>query len=104
MSATGKAAGVGRSIPDYPGRDAMAEFLAPLIGPASKRLAGTHVQRLLGYWLMWRLVGGRDALIEQGMISQATAYKTEKEFRQAFGFTVAELDPERVFPEFVRDD
>lgn len=104
MSATGKAARVGRSIPDYPGRDALSGFLAPVIGPASKRVAGTHVQRLLGYWLMWRIVGGRDAIIAQGIMSQASAYRTEKEFREAFGFTVAELDPERVFPEFARDD
>lgn len=104
MSATGKAVAAGRAMPDYPGRDAWTGFLAPLIGPASKRLAGTHVQRLLGYWILWRLVGGRDQIIEQGIMSQATAYKTEKEFRQAFGFPVSELDPERVFPELARDD
>lgn len=97
MSATGRAAAVGRSLPKYPGRDVLEAALGSLLGPAANRLSGTHVQRLLGYWVMWRVFGGRDALIEQGIMSQSAAYRNEKEFREAFGFTVSELALTRVF-------
>lgn len=99
MSATGKAIQAGRGVPRYPGRDVLEAALGPLLGPAAHRLAGTHVQRLLGYWVMSRVFGGRDALIEQGIVSRAGAYKSEKEFREAFGCTPDELALERVFPE-----
>jgi hypothetical protein len=46
---------------------------------------------------MWRTFGGRDALVDQGIISRASAYRLEKEFRDAFGCDVSELPLTRVF-------
>lgn len=97
MSATGKAVRAARGIPKYPGKEVLEAALGPLLGPASNKLAGTHVQRLLGYWVMYRVFGGRDAIVEQGIMSQASAYRNEKEFREAFGLPVSDLTIERVF-------
>lgn len=99
MSATGKAARVGRGIPRYPGREVLEQTFGPILAPTANRIAGIHVQRLLGYWVMARAFGGRDALIEQGILSRSGAYKSEKEFREAFGCTPEELTLDQVFPE-----
>lgn len=97
MSATGSAARMGSNMSNYPGRKALEAGLGPLLGPGANKLAGTHVQRLLGYWVMWRVFGGRDALIGQGFMSMSSAYKAEREFKRAFGIDVSELALTRVF-------
>jgi len=57
-------------------------------------LARTAVQRLMGYWVMWHLLGGLEGLISSGCMSSASAYRQRTEFAKVFGVTVEDFAPE----------
>lgn len=97
MSATGKAIRAGKNMPVYPGRDVIEAVLGPVVLPAGTKLAGAHLQRLLGYWVLVNVLGSREAIIDQKLLSRASAYRNEREFREALGIEVQDLTVERVF-------
>lgn len=73
---------VGRSIP---GVEAL-----------SGAIAGSIVQRLLGFWVMWHLAGGLEPLIEAGWLSRSTVYRQRGQFHRVLGTDVDVFWPEAV--------
>lgn len=57
-------------------------------------MARTAVQRLMGYWVMWHLLGGLEGLISSGSMSSASAYRQRTEFAKVFGVSVEEFAPD----------
>jgi hypothetical protein len=88
MSAVTAAAAVGRVLPDYPGREVLQQLLRPVVEPLAQRYAGHHVQRLLGFWLCWHVMGGLDGLLAAGHWSRAGVYRNRREFLEVFGVEV----------------
>ena len=73
--------------------DAYVDFLRPVLDPASKRVAGHVVERLLGFWLMWQFYGGMDGLIASGVLARTTVYRQRAEFHAVFHVDVADFQP-----------
>ena len=73
--------------------DAYVDFLRPVLDPASKRVAGHVVERLLGFWLMWQFYGGQDGLIASGVLAKSTVYRQRVEFQHVFGVDVSDFQP-----------
>jgi hypothetical protein len=84
--------------PNYPGRKhveaVLGPVLAPVINPVAKKWAGTTVQRLLGFWVIWHTYGDLSALVETGLMSRTTAYRQRAEFVRIFGVNVEDFQPE----------
>jgi hypothetical protein len=73
-------------------KDAGAIWLE--IRTAQGKIAGSSVQRLIGFWVLWHTFGGLDDLATAGVISRTGVYTQRKEFRLVFGVDVAEFQPE----------
>lgn len=82
------------NMPHYPGRAALERGLRPLLTPLAKAYAGRRVLVMLGFWVAWHTMGGRQGLIESGLTSKAAAYKHEHEFLEMFGARVEAWQPE----------
>lgn len=67
-----------------PGLKAFTEVLRPEVEPLARRYAVGTVQRLLGFWVCWHMVGGLDALIAAGW-PQRTVYQNRIDFLKVFG-------------------
>lgn len=67
--------------------------MIPGVTPVAQGFARSTVQRLLGFWLMWQLFGGRQGLFDAGAISHSTCYRQENEFRRVFGAEVGDWAP-----------
>lgn len=83
-----------QKVPDYPGREILERVLGPLVAPLTLRIAGTTVQRLLGFWVLHATYGDLFGLVDAGVFSRAGVYKWSKEFRDLFGVEVGEFLPE----------
>lgn len=94
---SGKIAKMAEAVPNYPGRSAWETALQPLLEPVTKKYAGTVIERLLGYWVLVHTFGGREEVVEMGLLGKATAYKREAEFEKVFGKTVYDLPPSKIF-------
>lgn len=57
----------------------------PGVSPVAHGIARNTVQRLLGFWLMWHIYGGRSGLLGAGVMAESTMYRQINEFRQVFG-------------------
>ncbi len=73
--------------------EAYVDFLKPVMEPVSKRVAGHTVERLLGFWLMWHIYGGMEALIGSGVLARTTVYRQRVEFQHVYGVDVTEFLP-----------
>lgn len=65
-----------------------------LIQGAAKKFAGHQVQRMLGFWMMWHAWGGREALIESGVLSRSNVYLQRALFSAIFNVDVDDFLPE----------
>lgn len=57
--------------------------LNPLIEPQAKKVAGSMVVDLMGFWMVWQLEGGYEGLRRTGM-SRSAIYRRVKLFRTLF--------------------
>lgn len=64
-----------------------------VFGPVAGQIAGHTLQRLLGFWCVWHLMGGADGARVLG-ISDRQIQRTRREFVEAFGSDVADFLPE----------
>lgn len=64
-----------------------------VFGPMAGQVAGHTVQRLLGFWCVWHLMGGADGARLLG-ISDRQVRRTRVEFVEAFGVDVADFLPD----------
>ena len=81
-------------IPQYPGRKALEGLLRPVVAPAGRMYAGHKIQRLLGFWVLWHMMGGRDGVLKAQMVSRGGEWNQRSEFREAFGVEVQDFMPE----------
>jgi hypothetical protein len=70
-----------------------------VVGPSAERISAQIVMRLLGYWQVHQLVGGRAEIIDRGWMGRRAAYQCEADFRHVFGCEVSDFDP-LVLPKF----
>lgn len=66
----------------------------PGVQAASKAVSRGIVQRLVGFYVLWHLCGGLDALISSGILSRATAYREKVEFYALFNVPVEDFAPD----------
>lgn len=92
-------ANLARKVPRYPGQDQIEEAMKPLVRPFAERWTASIVMRLLGYWHVHQLVGGRAEIVDHGWMSRRAAYQTEADFRRIFGCEVDDFDP-AILPRF----
>lgn len=64
---------------------AMVGGMIPGVPALSQGIARQSVQRLLGFWMLWHLSGGRQGLLSNGIMASSTVYRQENEFRAVFG-------------------
>lgn len=64
--------------------------------PLAKEVAGATIERMVGYWVMWHLAGGFDALLAKGWLSRSAVYRSRNEFRRFMGVDVEAFWPEAV--------
>lgn len=57
--------------------------LMPLVEPQAKKVAGSLVVDLLGFWMVWQLEGGFEGVRRTGM-SRSAIYRRIKLFRTIF--------------------
>lgn len=62
----------------------------PGVSALSRGVARSTVQRLLGFWMMWHMYGGREGIFAAGVMAHSTYYRQEAEFRVVFGEDVAD--------------
>jgi hypothetical protein len=74
---------------------AYQEAATKILGPAVHVVATNTLQRLVGFWVMWHLMGERDGLRAIGYQDKAIQ-RSRKEFQHAFGMSVDEFWPEAV--------
>jgi hypothetical protein len=84
VSAHTRARAVSEALPAYPGRDVLAQLLRPVVEPLARKYAGHHVQRLLGFWLCWHVMGGMEGLVASGLWSRGSIYRQRHEFLEVF--------------------
>lgn len=65
----------------------------PGVKAATQGVAWNTVQRLMGFWVMWHLFGGLDAVLAGGMPS-SSAYRNRTDFRRVFKVDVEDFLPE----------
>jgi len=82
------------AMPQYPGRKSLEGLLRPLVAPAGRVYAGHKIQRLLGYWVLWHAMGGREGLLKARMVSRGGEWNQRSEFRAVFGVEVEDFMPE----------
>lgn len=87
------ASNVAKKLPRYPGQDHAEKVTIYVVGPFAERWTATIVMRLLGYWQVHRMVGGRAEIVDHGWMSRRAAYAAEADFRRVFGCEVADWDP-----------
>lgn len=63
-------------------------------GPAVGQIAASTVTRLVGFWLMWHLMGGYEGMRALGWGKTAT-WKNRIQFREVFGVEVEDFMPEQ---------
>ena len=68
--------------------------MGAVVGPAARVYAGHKIQRLLGYWVLWHAMGGRDGLLKAQMLSRPGEWSQRSEFRAVFGVEVQDFMPE----------
>ncbi len=88
MSSVAAMKAINAATPDYPGREALQALLRPVVEPLARKYAGHHVQRLLGFWFCWQVMGGMDGMVGSGMWSRAAVYRQRHEFHEVFGMEV----------------
>jgi hypothetical protein len=93
MSATGRLVKIGKAVPDYPGKDALAEALRPVLGPLARNMANGMLQRLLGFWVVWHTYGGVHEIVAAGLMARGTVYRQRNEFLEVFGVNVEDFMP-----------
>lgn len=64
---------------------ALISGMIPGVSALSLGVARSTVQRLLGFWLMWHIYGGRSGLLGAGVMAESTMYRQVNEFRRVFG-------------------
>lgn len=72
---------------------ALMAGMLPGVQELGQGFARSTVQRLLGFWVLWHLYGGLDAIIANGVNSTASAYRQRSEFVTVFGVDVEEFAP-----------
>lgn len=65
----------------------------PGVSALSRGIARSSVQRLLGFWMMWHMYGGREGIFAKRVMLSSTYYRQESEFRAVFGQDVSEWAP-----------
>jgi hypothetical protein len=69
------------------------KVLNALLGPAVRPVAGVTIQRLMGFHLLWHMLGGEKALRDLGW-DYVTVWRAKKDFQRIFGATVEDGFPE----------
>lgn len=65
--------------------------------PLAKDVAGSVIQRLLGFWVMWHLAGGNaEALLKSGWVARSGMYRMRSEFHHRMGVEVEVFWPEAI--------
>jgi hypothetical protein len=75
-------------------RDYAETAITSAVLPFAKTYAGHKVQRLLGFWLVWHITGGRTGMLDSGCWSRASIHRQEVEFRSLYGINVEDFWPE----------
>lgn len=68
--------------------------MLPGVEAVSRQWAGSKVTKLLGFWLMWHMLGGLRGLIDLGAYTTSSAYRIRGEFVEVFGLDVEEFWPQ----------
>lgn len=73
----------------------VAQFagMIPGVSLVTGSVARSTVQRLLGFWVLWHVYGGMDAMVAAGVASQSSAYRNRTEFLEVFGVDVENFAP-----------
>lgn len=66
----------------------------PGVSPVAHGIARNTVQRLLGFYVLWHIFGGQQALMSSGAVSTSSCYRQMHEFRHVFGCDVQDWCPE----------
>lgn len=69
-------------------------FTRKIIEPMATQIAGHSVQRLLGFWVLWHMMGGSSRGVQLVGIGERQIQRTKREFLVAFGCDVSEFLPE----------
>ncbi len=67
--------------------------LNAVLGPVVRPYAAQTIQRLMGFHLLWHMLGGEKALRDLGW-DPVTVWRNRKEFASTFGVSVEEGFPE----------
>lgn len=68
-------------------------LIRKLMGPLPELYGTNQVQRLVGFFILWHLLGGDDALRKAGW-SDTTIWRCHRDFRTGFGTKVEVAWPE----------
>jgi hypothetical protein len=63
-----------------------------VFGPVAMQVAGHQVQRLLGFWVLWHMMGGVEGVRLVGLPDNSIR-RTRKEFEQVFNHKVEDFLP-----------
>jgi hypothetical protein len=64
-----------------------------VLGPVAMQVAGHQVQRLLGFWVLWHMMGSVEGMRLVGL-AENSIYRNKKEFEQVFKCKVEDFLPE----------
>ena len=69
----------------YPGQKALEAAGRPLVEPLARRWAGSAIQRLTGFWVIWNVYGGdTQRIVQESGLSRSSVYASREEFRRVF--------------------
>jgi hypothetical protein len=62
----------------------------------SEGAPGHRIQRMVGFWVLWHMFGGQEALEASGRWSRGGIYRQRQEFRETFNCDVDNWETEAV--------
>lgn len=68
-------------------------LIKKIMGPLPMTYGTNTVQRLLGFYVVWHLFGGHDALMAKGW-GRTNLWRSRKDFQRVFGVEVEDMWPE----------
>jgi len=68
-------------------------LIKKIMGPLPAVYGTNTVQRLIGFFVVWHLMGGQDGLVAKGW-TRNNIWRSRKDFRNVFGVEVEDMWPE----------